>query len=456
MAPNIEVPSVGERQQIAELRLRLGELASKLKEREARLAVAADSEIAEQVNAALRMSLNERKVDHWQLLDDQFSAADDFLELGQKWRTARDELRRVQQALPRVMVMRDLPETEHRPTYILDKGLYNQQRETVTADVPQVFPPLEGERPDRLSLARWLVTPEHPLTARVTVNRLWQMLFGVGLVKTTEDFGVQGDKPSHPLLLDWLACELVESGWDVKHLLRLIVTSSSYRQSASASPELRERDAENRLLARGPRGRLPSWMIRDQALFASGLLVGEVGGAPTKPYQPAGVWEEATFGNKKYVQDEGAALYRRSLYVFWRRIVGPTMFFDTAKRQTCSVKSAQTNSPLHALVTLNDVTYVEAARALAMRVMHSADRAEDRLGLAFRLATSRQPTQSELAVLLERLRMLQAHYEGNMESAREVTRIGDLPADPEADVSDLASYTGVCLLVFNLDETLNK
>jgi hypothetical protein len=224
-------------------------------------------------------------------------------------------------------------------------------------------------RPDRLELAQWLVSPTNPLPARVTVNRLWQQFFGVGLVKTSEDFGLQGERPSHPELLDWLAIEFVESGWDVKALIRTVVLSATYRQSSQSSPENRERDPENRKLSRGPRFRMSSPMIRDMALASAGLLTERVGGTAVNPYQPAGVWEETTFGNKRYTQDHGEALYRRSLYVFWRRIIGPTLFFDVANRQTCTVKTPRTNVPLHALLTLNDTGYVEAARVLAQQVL---------------------------------------------------------------------------------------
>ena len=254
------------------------------------------------------------------------------------------------QAVTRVMVMEDMPAP--RETFILARGSYEKPTEKVTAAVPAALPPLDPDAPrNRLGLARWLVAPANPLTARVTVNRAWQQFFGNGLVKTPEDFGVQGEKPSHPELLDWLATEFVRSGWDVKALHRLIVTSATYRQASRVPAALAERDPQNRLLARGPRYRLPAWMIRDQALAASGLLVSNLDGPPVKPYQPTGVWEEATFGTKSYAQDHGPALYRRSVYTFWRRIIGPTEFFDTASRQTCVVKPGRTNSPLHALLT---------------------------------------------------------------------------------------------------------
>ena len=239
----------------------------------------------------------------------------------------------------------------------------------------------------------------------------WQQFFGIGLVKTAEDFGVQGEKPSHPQLLDWLALQFIDSKWNLKALNRRIVLSATYRQTSRVTSALRERDPDNRLLARMTRQRLPSWMIRDQALFVSGLLVEKRGGPSVKPYQPAGIWAEATFGKKKYTPGKGEALYRRSLYTFWRRIVGPTMFFDEARRQTCEVRRSRTNTPLHALITLNDTTYIEAARAMAQRVLKEAPANDaSRITHAFRLATARAPKPAELKLLTQRIQQLRASY----------------------------------------------
>ena len=275
--------------------------------------------------------------------------------------------------ITKVMVMDELKEA--RETFILTRGNYEAKTEQkVLGAIPALFAPGGASTPrmNRLDLARWLVSEANPLAARTAVNRAWQAFFGTGFVKTSEDFGVQGETPSHPELLDWLASDYIDSGWNTKALHRLVVTSATYRQSSRTTPTLQERDPENRLLARGPRFRLPSWMLRDQALTAAGLLVDRPGGPGVKPYQPAGIWEEATFGKKTYDQDHGEALYRRSLYVFWRRIVGPTSFFDAGARQVCTVKVARTNTPLHALVTLNDPAYVEAARVMAQRVLTEA------------------------------------------------------------------------------------
>ena len=358
-------------------------------------------------------------------------------------------------AVPKVMVMQDQPQP--RDTFVLTRGDYARTEGKVGPGVPTSLPPLPPDAPkNRLALAKWIVAADNPLTARVTVNRLWQTFLGTGLVKTTEDFGVQGERPSHPELLDWLATEFVGSKWDTKRLVKLLVTSATYRQSSKVTPALIERDPENRLLARGPRHRLPSWMLRDQALAASGLLTPTVGGPPVKTYQPPGVWEEATFGFKTYQQDKGEALYRRSLYVFWRRIVGPTMFFDTATRQTCTVKSVVTNTPLHALTTLNEVTYVEAARALAQRAMEGAATDADRLALAFRLVAARRPTTAEatlLAAALERQRKL---YAADPAAAAKLLAVGESPRNAKLDVVEHAALAAVCSLLLNLDETLTK
>ena len=341
---------------------------------------------------------------------------------------------------------------------MLTGGIYDKPGQSVTPGVPESLPALPEDAPvDRLGLAEWLLMEENPLTARVIVNRDWQLFFGKGLVTTPEDFGTQGQRPTHPALLDWLASEFRRRGWDVKRLHRMIVTSATYRQSSRMTPAQREADPDNRWLARGPRYRLPSWMLRDQALAVSGQLVSRRGGPSVKPYQPENIWREATFGKKKYVPDSGEKLYRRSLYTFWRRIVGPTMFFDTSRRQTCHVAGSVTNTPLHALTTLNDVTFVEAARGLAAWVMQVAP-AEPELQLtrAFERATARKPTPKELQLLTDRYRIVYEMFAKQPEDALQLLEVGESPRDEALDPIAHASCTAICSLILNLDETLTK
>jgi hypothetical protein len=289
-----------------------------------------------------------------------------------KLRGLQQEKARLEAAFPTVMVMQELPQP--RPAYVLKRGAYEAPVERVDRGVPAVLPAMPGDWPsNRLGLARWLVSAENPLTARVTANRFWQMLFGTGLVKTVEDFGTQGELPSHPELLDWLAVELQQNDWNVKALLKTIVMSATYRQASKATPNLLQRDPENRLLARGPRVRLPAEMIRDQALFISGLLVEELGGSSVRPYQPANLYKDMVFSNMtNYDQDQGEGLWRRSLYTFWKRTVMPPAMhvFDASSREYCMVRETRTNTPLQALNLMNDVTYVEAARMLAQRMLN--------------------------------------------------------------------------------------
>lgn len=355
----------------------------------------------------------------------------------------------------KVMVMDTLPQP--RETFTFEKGAYDKPTTTkVSFTVPASLPPMAKDAPkNRLGLAQWIVSRDNPLTARVTVNRFWQAFFGVGLVKTAEDFGVQGEVPLHRELLDWLAAEFIESGWDVKALLRLIVMSETYKQSSKVADA--QIDPENRYLARGPRFRMPSWMIRDQALFVSGLMKEQLGGPSVKPYQPEGIWEEATFGKKSYVQDHGDALYRRTLYTFWRRIVGPTMLFDNAARQVCAVKTTRTNTPLQALVTLNDITYVEAARALAQRarVAHR-DNEDAALEQAFRWVTCRAPSGAEKALLKQQLGQLRVQQGADRAAALKLLTVGESKRDESLDPAEHAVWTSLCLMLLNLDETVTK
>jgi Protein of unknown function (DUF1553) len=310
---------------------------------------------------------------------------------------------------------------------------------------------------DRLALARWLVDPANPLTARVAVNRFWQSYFGTGLVKTVDDFGGQGDAPSHPELLDWLSCEFIALGWDMKAVQKLIVTSAAYRQSSKVTPGLFERDPDNRLLARGPRLRLSAEVIRDQCLAVSGLLVETLGGPSVKPYQPPGLWKELT-GGGDFEQDHGANLYRRSLYTFWKRTIAPPsmMAFDASGREACSVRETRTNTPLQALTLMNEVTFVEAARMLAQRVMTAAATPGERITWAFRLALARQPSASELAILEQNLARHLEQFREHPGAADQLLQVGEAPRDAKLDSSELAAYTAVANLILNLDEMVTK
>jgi hypothetical protein len=274
-------------------------------------------------------------------------------------------------------------------------------------------------------------------------------------VKTAEDFGSQGELPSHPELLDWLAVEF-RQGWDVKALHRRIVTSAAYRQSSRVTPDLLERDPDNRLLARGPRHRLSAFALRDQALALSGLLVEKRGGPPTRPYQPAGIWEEMSFGFIRYVQDRGEGLYRRSLYTFWRRSVGPTNLFDTSPRQVCTVRLPRTNTPLHALVLLNDTTYVEAARVWAERLMKGGGTPEERLALAFRAATARRPTPAERSILVRGYERVLGQYRADRAAALQLVGTGEAARASSLDVAELAAYTAMANAILNLDEVVSR
>jgi hypothetical protein len=406
------------------------------------------------------------------------------------------DIRKRKQALDKAilntMVMMELGKP--RDTFVLARGDYRNKTEKVSPGVPAILPPLPVkfmERPNRLTLAKWLVDPRHPLTSRVAVNRFWQMFFGHGIVKTVEDFGVQGEPPVHPELLDWLAVEFMNpawragdgatvrqgeaanpqsairnpqsKGWDVKAMQKLIVTSAAYRQSSRVTPELIEKDPENRLLARGPRHRLPAETIRDNALAVSGLLNAEIGGHSVLPYQPAGLWEEMAFGDgfsmQEYVQSHGKNLYRRSMYTFWKRTVPPAAMatFDAPDREKCVARRAVTNTPLQALVTLNDPTYIEAARAMAERALREGGKdARSRIVYAFRLALARKPSSREAKVLSDLLSQQLIIYRRDMKAAGELLRVGESIANNKVDQAELAAWTMVASAILNLDETITK
>jgi hypothetical protein len=365
-----------------------------------------------------------------------------------------------QKSLPTTMVMKEMPRP--RAAFVLKRGEYDKRGEQVAAGLPAILPPMpDGAPMNRLGLARWLVDPSHPLTARVWVNRAWERFFGTGLVKTSGNLGSQGEWPSHPQLLDWMATEFVRLDWDMKAMQKQIVMSATYRQASGVSPELLERDPENRLLARGPRFRLPAEVIRDQALAISGLLVERLGGPTVRPYMPPGVWNETSrYGDlRNYKHDQGAGLYRRTMYTIWKRTAAPPtlLLFDAPNREVCTVRRARTNTPLQALALLNEVTYVEAARKLAERMIREGgDRAETRLAHGFRLATARFPESEELKVLADGLATDLARYRADPAAAKKLLAEGESQVAPGLDAAELAAYTLAANVILNLDEVITR
>lgn len=385
--------------------------------------------------------------------------------------SARDELvatkksrMDLESSLPLSLVWKEKPEL--KPAYILTRGAYNKPGAEVFRNTPAALPPLtlsaEGAKPTRLDLAKWLVSPQHPLTARVIVNRFWQQYFGTGIVETSEDFGSQGSVPSHPELLDWLAVDFRESGWDVKRLQRMIVTSTAYRQSSKLTDALKQTDPRNRLIARGPRYRLDGESIRDLALCASGLLVDRMGGPSVKPYQPEGIWEAVAYTDSntaKFQRDTGEALYRRSLYTFWKRTAPPPSMvtFDAPSRETCTVRRQRTNTPLAALTLMNDEQFVEASRAMGQRlIQEGGSTPESRIDLAFVLTVGRHPTTEECNVVQGVLNDAIQRYTADPEAATKLIVVGESKPDPAIDPQELAAWTMVSNLLLNLDETVTK
>lgn len=367
-------------------------------------------------------------------------------------------LKELEKAFPATMVMKEM--SKPRQTYLLKRGQYDQPGEVVSARVPSSFSLTTTEMPaNRLGLAKWLCESTHPLTARVAVNHWWALLFGTGIVETVEDLGSQGAWPSHPELLDWLATELVRSRWDVKAMVKLIVTSATYRQASRVSPELQERDPRNRLLARGPRFRLSAETIRDNALAVSGLLKERVGGPSVMPYQPDGLWQDVSVERRAvYKQDVGDNLYRRSMYTFWKRTCPPPgmMTFDAPDRETCTIRRARTNTPLQALVLMNDPVFLEASRKLAELVMQSGDKDEVRLATLYHLVLCRDPRPSEQTTLLGLLGKTRARFTTAPDKAKQLLTVGASSRDKKLDVVELASWATLCSLVLNLDETISK
>jgi hypothetical protein len=365
-------------------------------------------------------------------------------------------------AAPTTMVMQEL--AAPRVTHVLERGEFDRSGERVSPGTPAVLPPFPADAPaNRLGLARWLVHPDHPLTARVVVNRTWQLFFGQGLVRTPEDFGRRGEPPTHPELLDWLAVEFIDSGWDMKHLVRLMVSSATYRQSSRVDPATAASDPENRLLARAPRLRLEAEAIRDAALFASGLLDQRLGGPSVFPYQPPGLWEElsynpAEFTAQAYVPSRGRDLYRRSLYTFWKRTLPPPnmAIFDAPTRETCTVARLRTNTPLQALVLMNDPTFVEAARQLAERTLDEAVDSQQRVAACFRRVTGRAPDADECAVLLALKDRQLARFRAHPQAAEELLAVGSSAASGRWPAPEHAAWTTVASVVLSLDEAITR
>jgi mono/diheme cytochrome c family protein len=424
-------------------------------------------ELPQPVKDALNVAVEQRNDAHRKTLRDYFvenvhpKTKEQFVGLHNQINETQKQRNDLEAAIPSTLVMADMPQT--RETHMLIRGQYDKKGDKVERALPAWLPPMpEGAPVNRLGLAKWLVDPKHPLTARVTVNRYWQHLFGQGIVKTSEDFGSQGQWPTHPELLDWLAVEFRESGWNIKHMLRLMVMSNTYRQSSKVTPELVQRDPTNELLARGPRFRLDAEVIRDSALDASGLLVERLGGKSVKPYQPEGIWEAVGFigsNTRDFKRDDGDALYRRSLYTFWKRTAPPPslLTFDAPSRENCTVRRARTNTPLQALTLMNDMQYVEASRQLAERMLTQGGATpESRLNFAFRLATARHPNKREAGVLSRVLTKQLEIFKGNPESAKQLLAVGQAKRNESLDPAEHAAYLMVANMILNLDEAVTK
>ncbi|MCI0739004.1 MAG: PSD1 and planctomycete cytochrome C domain-containing protein [Gemmataceae bacterium] len=427
--------------------------------------------LPENVQKALKVDAAKRTAEQKKAISDHYlSTFPERQTLQKELEKAKKSLSDLKNSVLITMVMEE--RKQPRETFVLLRGVYNKYGEKVSPGLPTAFPPLLKDAPNnRLGFARWLVDKSNPLTARVTVNRIWQMFFGAGLVKTAEDFGAQGEWPSHPELLDWLAVEFMQPSvpspqeggegrvreWDIKRIHKLIVMSATYRQSSQVSPASLDKDPDNRLLSRGPRFRLSPFNLRDQALALSGLLVDKIGGPPVRPYQPPGLWEDFSFNQIKYTQDKGEKLYRRSLYTFWRRSIAPPNMFDTSARQVCTVRQSRTNTPLHALILLNDVTFVEAARVWAERLMKEGGKTpEQRLHLAFRMATARHPTAVEQNVLMQGFERTLKHFQSDRTAAMKLVQTGESPRDARLDAVEQAAYAAVLNMILNLDEVVTK
>ncbi len=420
------------------------------------------------IEAILRTPLEKRTDDRKRellayFLHNAYAGKDQQLKLiRQQIATAQEQLGQIRaRASVTTLVSQEM--SQPRPAYVLERGDYRRKKEQVSRGVPAIFPPLpQGQPTDRLALARWLVSAEHPLTARVTVNRIWQQYFGVGIVKTSEDFGSQGEWPTHPELLDWLATHFVGSHWDVKALHRLIITSAAYRQSSKVQPEKLAVDPDNRLISRGPRFRLDAEVIRDTALACSGLLVQDLGGPSVKPYQPPGLWRGVGYSSSNtavFQRDQREKLYRRSVYTFWKRTSPPPgmVIFDAPSREACTVRRSRTNTPLQALNLMNDVQYVECARHMARRIITQGGKhPQDQARYAFLLATAREPSDDELAILMKVYRTCLAKFQQDKDAAMKLVSVGESKRDQSLHPAEYAAWTMVANLILNLDETITK
>jgi len=372
------------------------------------------------------------------------------------------ETKEINAKVPLTMVMKEL--AQPRPTFVLTRGQYDKpdKDRPVTRGVPAALGAMPKDAPaNRLGLAQWMTANDNPLLARVTVNRLWEMVFGLGIVATSEDFGYQGQWPSHPELLDWLAVEFRESGWDVQHILKLMVTSATYRQASTVREELHERDPENTWLAYYPRRRLTAEQIRDTALYVAGLLVEKTGGPSVKPYQPEGLWQEVAMpqsNTREYKRGAAEEMWRRSLYTYWKRACPPPslLTFDAPTREFCTIRRASTSTPLQALVLWNDEQYLEAARVLAQRTL--AEEKEDgaRLAVLFRRCAAREPTAKERASLVEALAYFRARYKDAPADAEGVLKAGMAPRPENSEPSELAAWTMIASAVINMYETTTQ
>jgi hypothetical protein len=412
--------------------------------------------------------LIQKPIDHWN--PDEWHVVIDFYfrSVDKQARSMRGQIQQLDEELEKLSKGGDITLVSWEKSsiayaHILTRGVYTARTERVQANVPHFLPPLPKDEPrNRLALAKWTVSPENPLTARVTVNRMWNELFGSGLVETTEDFGIMGQRPSNPELLDWLAVEFRESGWNVKHMYKLMVMSATYRQSAKSTSEQLAKDPKNQLLSHGPRFRMDVEMLRDIALQSSGLLVNKIGGPSVKPYQPANVWEQVSYPTSDtviYEQQHEDALYRRSMYTYWKRMaILPNMdAFDAPMRDTACTRRQRTDTPLQALVTMNDVQWVEASRALAQRVIHEGgNEPAQRIRMLSEILLSHDPSQQMTAVLENSLQQMQAHYAADPKAAMKLVEVGEKKRDPSIAAPELAAWTMVASEMMNLDETLNK